>query len=207
MKILEKIALVLFSLIVSVISIVLILVMFDIVSVSVITSTLLLLLNNDFAFKVTLGVAIIALLLAIKCIFFRSRPEDDGKNGVVLENNAGKLVISKESLENLIANVVKEVQGIEAVSSRTILDKDNNVIVYVTTLVSKDMMIKDVSSHIQEKIKIAMKKTADLDVKQVNIKVKNITNKKVKGLLPASEEQNLDVTTENESIVESIEEQ
>ena len=207
MKILEKIALVLFSLIVSVISIVLILVMFDIVSVSVITSTLLLLLNNDFAFKVTLGVAIIALLLAIKCIFFRSRPEDDGKNGVVLENNAGKLVISKESLENLIANVVKEVQGIEAVSSRTILDKDNNVIVYVTTLVSKDMMIKDVSSQIQEKIKIAMKKTADLDVKQVNIKVKNITNKKVKGLLPASEEQNLDVTTENESIVESIEEQ
>ena len=207
MKILEKIALVLFSLIVSVISIVLILVMFRIVSISVISATILLLLNNDLAFKITLGIAIISLILAIKCIFFGTKSEDDGKNGVTLENSSGKLVISKESLENLIANVVKEVQGIEAVSSRTILDKDNNVIVYVTTLVSKDMMIKDVSSQIQEKIKIAMKKTADLDVKQVNIKVKNITNKKVKGLLPASEEQNLDVTTENESIVESIEEQ
>ena len=154
-----------------------------------------------------MGVAIVALLLAIKCIFFRAESEDDGRNGVTLENNAGKLVISKESLENLIANVVKEVQGIEAVSSRTILDKDNNVVVYVTTLVSKDMMIKDVSSQIQEKIKVALKKTADLEVKQVNIKVKNITNKKVKGLLPASEEQISEENEENESIIETSNEQ
>lgn len=205
MKILEKIALVLFSLIISVISIVLILVMFKLVSVSVITATILLLLSNDLAFKITLGITIVALLLAVKCIFFRAKPEDDGRNGVVLENSNGKLVISKESLENLIANVVKEVQGIEAVSSRTILDKDNNVVVYVTTLVSKDMMIKDVSSQIQEKIKQALKKTADLEVKQVNIKVKNITNKKVKGLLPASEaEENVkNVEETDEVIVES----
>ena len=207
MKILEKIALVLFSIIVSVISIVLILVMFDIVSVSFISSTILLLVKNDLSFKITLGVAIVALLLAIKCIFFRAESEDDGRNGVTLENNAGKLVISKESLENLIANVVKEVQGIEAVSSRTILDKDNNVVVYVTTLVSKDMMIKDVSSQIQEKIKVALKKTADLEVKQVNIKVKNITNKKVKGLLPASAEQISEENEENESIIETSNEQ
>lgn len=209
MKILEKIALVLFSLIISVISIVLILVMFKLISVSVITATILLLLSNDFAFRITLGVAIIALLLAIKCIFFRAKPEDDGRNGVILENSNGKLVISKESLENLIANVVKEVQGIEAVSSRTILDKDNNVIVYVTTLVSKDMMIKDVSSQIQEKIKQALKKTADLEVKQVNIKVKNITNKKVKGLLPASEDEGnvKDIEETDEVTIESENEQ
>ena len=205
MKILEKISLILFSLIISVISIVLILVMFDIVSVSFISSTILLLINNTLYFKITLGISIVALLLAVKCIFFRAEPEDDGRNGVTLENNAGKLVISKESLENLIANVVKEVQGIEAISSRTILDKDNNVVVYVTTLVSKDMMIKDVSAQIQEKIKQALKRTADLEVKQVNIKVKNITNKKIKGLLPASEEEKNDETTEEVSIEASEE--
>ena len=205
MKILEKISLILFSLIISVISIVLILVMFDIVSVSFISSTILLLINNTLYFKITLGISIVALLLAVKCIFFRAEPEDDGRNGVTLENNAGKLVISKESLENLIANVVKEVQGIEAISSRTILDKDNNVVVYVTTLVSKDMMIKDVSAQIQEKIKQALKRTADLEVKQVNIKVKNITNKKIKGLLPASEEEKNDETTEEVSIESSEE--
>ena len=168
----------------------------------------MLLLNNDLAFKITLGVTIVALLLAIKCIFFRAKPEDDGRNGVILENSSGKLVISKESLENLIANVVKEVQGIEAVSSKTILDKDNNVIVYVTTLVSKDMMIKDVSSQIQEKIKQALKRTADLEVKQVNIKVKNITNKKIKGLPPAEETENeAELVVEDESSTEQNEEE
>ena len=44
----------------------------------------------------------------------------------------------------------------------------------MTTLVSKDMMIKDVSIQIQDKIKEAVNKTADLEVKQVNVKVKNI---------------------------------
>ena len=187
MKFLEKLSLILFSLIISVISITLILIMLDFVPISFITKSISILLKDDLSIKITIGSAIVVLLLALKCMFFGSESEDDGRNGVTLENNAGKLVISKESLENLIANVVKEVQGIEAISSRTILDKDNNLIVYVTTLVSKDMMIKEVSTQIQDKIKEALNKTADLDVKQVNIKVKNITNKKIKGL-PASTE-------------------
>ena len=75
-------------------------------------------------------------------------------------------------------------------------------------------MIKDVSKELQEKVIDAMKKTADLDVKEVNIKVKNVTSKKLKGLpskkvdsLPesteAGEEEN-SVETENE--VPTIEE-
>ncbi len=184
MKFLEKLALILFSMIISILSIAFILVALGIVEIRTIISMIGFL---TYDVKITLGVSIVALLLAMKCMFFGTKPQDDGRNGVTLENNSGKLVISKESLETLIANVVKDVQGIEAISSRTILDKDNNVIVYVTTLVSKDMMIKDVSTQIQEKIKEALNKTADLQVKQVNIKVKNITNKKIKGL-PAAEE-------------------
>ena len=187
MKFLEKLSLILFSLIMSVISIGLILIMLDVIQISVVTKTISLILKDDFSIKLTIGMAVVVLLLALKCIFFGSEPEDDGRNGVTLENGAGKLVISKESLENIIANIVKEVQGIEAISSRTILDKNNNLVVYVTTLVSKDMMIKDVSAQIQEKIKEVLSKTADLEVGQVNVRVKNITNKKIKGL-PAGEE-------------------
>lgn len=187
MKFLEKLSLILFSLIMSVISIGLILIMLDVIQISVVTKTISLILKDDFSIKLTIGMAVVVLLLALKCIFFGSEPEDDGRNGVTLENGAGKLVISKESLENIIANIVKEVQGIEAISSRTILDKNNNLVVYVTTLVSKDMMIKDVSAQIQDKIKEVLSKTADLEVGQVNVRVKNITNKKIKGL-PAGEE-------------------
>lgn len=189
MKFLEKVALIFFSLIISVLSIGLILIMLDVIQISVITKTISLILKDDVSEKITIGVAVFSLLLALKCIFFGAEPEDNGKNGVTLENSAGKLLISKESLENLIANVVKEVQGIEAISSRTILDKHNNLIVYVTTMVSKDILIKDVSAEIQEKIKDALGKTADLEVKQVNIKIKNITNKKIKGLPSGTETQ------------------
>ncbi len=191
MKFLEKLTLILFSLIVSIVSIVLILILLNVIHLNFLSTMLLTVLRDEFAVKITLGISIVALLLAIKCIFFRAEPEDDGRNGVTLENTSGKLIISKESLENLIANVVKDVQGIEAISSRTILDKDNHVIVYVTTLVSKDMMIKEVSTQIQDKIKQALKETADLEVKQVNIKVKNITNKKIKGLPAAEEEESV----------------
>jgi len=168
----------------------LILIMLNILPASIVTGTILLILGNDFAFRATLIITIVALLLALKCMFFGSPKEDDGRNGITLENTSGKLVISKESLENLISDVVKDVQGIEAISSRTILDRNNNLVVYVTTLVSKDMMIKDVSATIQDKIKEALNKTADLEVKQVNIKVKNITSKKIKGLPAGNEEQN-----------------
>lgn len=197
MKFLEKLALIFFSLIISVLAICLILIMVDVVQINVVTKAIALVLSNDLSFKITLGVTIVALLLAIKCMFFGAKPEYDGRHGVTLENTAGKLVISKESLENLIANVVKEVQGIEAISSRTVLDKNKNLIVYVTTLVSKDIIIKDVSTQIQEKIKEALNKTADLEVKQVNIKVKNITNKKIKGL-PSGESTESTKETNNE---------
>ena len=102
-----------------------------------------------------------------------AEPENNGKDGIVLENTNGKLVISKESLENLIASVIKDIPGADTVSSKTILDRDKNLIVYVTAVVSKDVMIKDISNELQEKIKTAMKRTADLDVKEVNIKIKN----------------------------------
>ena len=117
-----------------------------------------------------------------------SKPKNEGKNGIVLENQSGKLVISKESLDNLIASVVKEIPGAESISSRTFLDKNKNLIVYVTTILSKDVMIKDVSAELQEKIKEALKRTADLEVKEVNIKVKNVVNKRVKGLPESKEE-------------------
>ncbi len=204
MKFLEKLALIIFSIVIGILAIGLILIMLDVLQIGTVSRIIISLLQGELSFKITLAVTIILLLLAIKCIFFGAKKEDDGRNGVTLENTAGKLVISRESLENLIANVVKDVQGIEAISSRTILDRNNNLIVYVTTLVSKDMMIKDVSSQIQEKIKEALNKTADLEVKQVNIKVKNITNKKIKGL-PAGDNENNEEANETNPSEESVE--
>ena len=180
MKFLERFALTIFSLIILVISIVLLCVMFEVAPVTVLVRPITYVLENIIAYRSVLVVTIVCILLSIKCLFFRSKRQDLGKDGIVLENASGKLVISKESLENLVASVARDIPGAEAVSSRTLLDKDRNLKVFVTTTVSRDMMLKDVSTELQTKIKEAMKNTADLEVKEVNIKIKNITSKKTK---------------------------
>ena len=196
MKLLDKFALKIFSIIILVISIVIILVITGILPISVITSELMFLTDIGANIKIALVIAFIFILLSLKGLFFTSKTNDDGKEGIILENNSGKLVISKESLQNLIASVVKEIPGADSISSKTILDKNRNLIVYVTTTVSRDVMIKDISTELQEKIKEALKKTADLEVKEVNIKIKNINSKKVKGL-PAPENTEVETKEEN----------
>jgi uncharacterized alkaline shock family protein YloU len=188
MKFLDKLALKIFSIIILVVSIIAILVVTEVVSMDSITDFIANFTDGVDMVRVTIIAAVVLLILAIKGLFFTSKPKNEGKNGIVLENQSGKLVISKESLDNLIASVVKEIPGAESISSRTFLDKNKNLIVYVTTILSKDVMIKDVSAELQEKIKEALKRTADLEVKEVNIKVKNVVNKRVKGLPESKEE-------------------
>ena len=119
----------------------------------IIVNQIAILTDGENAIKILLGTVAVLMLLAIKGLFFTSKPESNGKEGIVLENTSGKLVISKESLENLIASVTKEVPGADTVASRTILDKRKNLIVYVTAVVSKDVMLKDISNELQSKIK------------------------------------------------------
>lgn len=199
MKFLDKLVLKIFSLIILVIAIGIILIMTGILPINAIINQISFIISGENSIKTLIIVLAVLMLLAIKGIFFTSKTENKGKEGIVLENNSGKLVISKESLENLIASVTKEVPGADTVASKTIVDKNKNLIIYVTAVVSKDVMIKDVSNELQQKIKEAMRKTADLEVKEVNIKIKNITSKKVKGLPPSPVENNNENSNEEDN--------
>ena len=54
------------------------------------------------------------------------------------------------------------------------LDNENNLKVFVNMSVKENAVIKELSTNLQNKIKEAIKKASDLEVKEVNIKVKNI---------------------------------
>lgn len=136
--------------------------------------------QEAFLSKILFVVAVILFILSIKEIAFGKKVEAEGREGIILENESGKLIISKESLENLIAGVGKEVDGADSITSRTFIDLDKNVIVNANVVVSREVVIKEISTELQKRIKVALKQTADLDVKYVNIKIKNISNKKSK---------------------------
>lgn len=203
MKFLDKLVLKIFSIIILVLTVCAILIMTNIITIEDISNELVRFLDGENGIKILIGIIAILMLFAIKGLFFTSKSnKDTSKDGIVLENNSGKLIISKESLENLIYSVVKDIPGAETVTSRTILDKDKNLIVNVTVIVSKDIMLKDITTELQRKVKEAMKNTADLDVKEVNIRIKNITSKKIKGLPAPNDSEN---EAEESPVVEETE--
>lgn len=180
MKIIEKTTLVLFSTLMLVISVIGCLLIFGWIDISLIEETFAKILLNPVSSNILLGLNVIFILLAIRCIFFdsSSKQKNEYKNGILLENADGKLLITKETIENLVNGVVKGFDSAEDVTTKIELDKDNTVKVYVNLNVRETAMIKELSTNLQTKIKDTIKKTSDLEVKEVNIKVKNIEPEK-----------------------------
>jgi uncharacterized alkaline shock family protein YloU len=120
------------------------------------------------------------ILLAIKAIFIKgaSRGELDDNEGILLENTNGKLLVSKDTLDNLTIATARTFEDVENVTARTTLDKEKNLIVFVSLLVKSDASIKTMSIGMQEKIKEIIKSSLDIDVKEVNVRIKNITHSK-----------------------------
>lgn len=180
MKTIEKIALALFSTLILVISIIFCLLVFGWVNVNFVGDIITGIINDAVSSNIVLGLSVIFILLAIRCIFFdsSSKEKNEYKNGILLENADGKLLITKETIENLVNRVVRGFDSAEDVTTKVELDKDNTVRVYVNLSVRENAIIKELSTNLQTKIKDTIKSTSDLEVKEVNIKVKNIEPEK-----------------------------
>lgn len=176
MKALDRIALALFSSLILILSVVLCLAIFGWIDIDLLGNLFEIAVTGKVTSKILLALAILFILLAIKCIFFDSSSKEqvDYKNGILLENSNGKLLITKETLENLVNAVVKGFDSAEEVTTKIELDKTNNLIVNVNLVVKENAIIKELTSNLQSKIKETIKTTSDLDVKEVNIQVKNI---------------------------------
>ena len=176
MKILDRIGLALFSSLMLIISIIVCLMIFGWLNVDLVHQLVVMAINDSVSSNIMLSLSIVFILLAIKCIFFdsSSKQEMDYKNGILLENSDGKLLITKDTIENLVNSVVKGFDSAENVTTRVELDNENNVTVFVNLSVKENAVIKELSTNLQTKIKTTIKKTSDLEVKEVNIKVKDI---------------------------------
>ena len=157
MKTLDRIALALFSSLILIMSVVLCLAIFGWIDTDLLGNLFYLAITDSITSKILLGLAIIFILLAIKCIFFDSTSKEqvDYKNGILLA-------------------VVKGFDSAEEVTTKIDLDKENNLTVNVNLVVKENAVIKELTSNLQTKIKEAVKKSSDLEVKEVNVKVKNI---------------------------------
>ena len=125
-----------------------------------------------------LGVSGVCIVLALKAIFFGGNwNTDNGINGegILLENESGKLLISKETIENLVNGVAKGFENTQSVTTKVIIDSQNTLRVFVTLMVLPNTVINELSMNLQSRIKEVVKSVTDLEIKSIDIKIKNIT--------------------------------
>ena len=176
MKKLDRVILALFSVLMFLQSILAICIIAGFVRIETVTAFATMAFSGDQTTKIILGLEIVCLLCSIKCIFFDSSEKENKAQGVLMQNDNGKLLISKPTIENIVKSVVKDFASVEDVSVDIDLDTVNNLIVNVNLVVGKDVIIKEITLNMQNKIKEAIKKTSDLEVKEVNVKIKNISS-------------------------------
>ena len=182
MKVLERISLTIFSIIILILSLIFCLILFNWVEVSNINWIIQYVKATQLYTNISLVVSVILMLLAVKCIFFPSN--DSGKDikaeGILLENESGKLLISIDTIENLVKGVVAGFPNVKTTNCKVKLDKQvNNVIIDMNLVVTADTVIKELSANLQSKIKEVIKTTTDIEIKAINIRIKNIENQKV----------------------------
>lgn len=179
MKFLDKLGLAIFSIIVLILSILFCLIAFGWVEVSIITVAVTNLMQMQNGLYIGIGIAIVLLLLSIKCLFFPSyerHKSSDDSEGILMQNDNGKLLITKGTIQNLVAGVVEEFKNIDGAESEVEIDNNNEVYVNLEVNVHRGTIIKDVSTKLQNSIKLAVKKATDLEIKEINIKVNDVEN-------------------------------
>lgn len=177
MKFLDKFILVIFSILMFVLAVVTSSIIFGWLELENLVPYIETGLSTEPYSNIILGVSIVVILLALKAIFFSGKDERATKDGVLMGNDNGRLLISKDTLENLVINIVRGFDGTENVVAKVGLDKENNLKVYITLYVHPNIVIKDLTASIQNRVKEAIKKTSDLETKAVNVKIRNITPK------------------------------
>ena len=116
MKVIDKFNLVLFSTIILVLSLIICILAFGWLDFDLAIDGIYFVVTNEIGSKVLVGTAIVLILLALKSIFFNSfsKEQMQTKEGILLENDNGKLLVSRDTIESLANAVVKSFENEES---------------------------------------------------------------------------------------------
>ncbi len=180
MKFLERFALVVYSYIILIIAVILSLLIFNWINFDTVSDMIRALLTGPVISKITLAISILFMLLSIKCIFFDERSKEKLKEaqGILLKNENGELMISKESIDNMVKNAVSGFENVKDCNTKIDVNSENQIIITLLLVVNENVVIKDLASNLQTKVKEEVKKISDLDVQEVNVKIMNLQGSK-----------------------------
>ena len=180
MKFLERFTLITYSLIMLILSVILSLLIFNWIDFGTVTDMVEALITGSLSSKITLGVCVLFILLSIKCLFFDEKSKEVLKQtqGILLKNENGQLMISKETIDNMVKHAVTGFENVKECNTKIDVNEENQLKITLFLTVNENVVIKELASNLQTKIKDEVKKVSDLDVQEVNVKVMNIQENK-----------------------------
>ena len=176
MKFLERFALVVYSYIVLLLAVVVSLLIFNWLDLDTLTEMTETLITGDISSKVLLGVNALLILLSLKCIFFDESSKEKMREaqGILLKNENGELMITKDTLDNMIKKAVVGFEEVKEYKTKISINQNNEISITLYIAINENVVIKDLAINLQTKVKEEVKNSADLDVKTVNVKIVNL---------------------------------
>lgn len=180
MKFLERFALIVYSYIIILLSVVLCLLIFNWVNFDVVSDMVYALVTGTVSAKITLGISVAFILLSIKCIFFDENSKEVAKEtqGILLKNENGQLMISRETIDNIVKNTVIGFENVKECHTKIDVSSENQLKITLLLTVNGNVVIKELAGNLQTKIKEEVKKISDLEVEEVNVKVSSLQESK-----------------------------
>ncbi len=175
MRLVERFSIIVFSGLVLILSCFTMFVSTNLISVSVFEDLFEVLSEN---LAITICVCVLLSLWSIANVFLKSDSRKENVNGILLENENGSLLITKDSISNLVESVLKKNSDVKQESVKIEFTTNKDIIINIVVSVKDSIVMKETSAKLQENIKMIIKKATDLDVKEINIKIKGIEQEK-----------------------------
>ena len=180
MKFLERFTLITYSLVMLILAVIVSLLIFNWMNFGTVTEMVHALITGDISSKITLGVCVVFILLSIKCMFFDEKSKEvlRESQGILLKNENGQLMISRETIDNMVKHAVVGFENVKECNTKIDVSEENQLRITLFLTVNENVVIKELASNLQTKIKEDVKKISDLDVKEVNVKVMGLQGNK-----------------------------
>lgn len=177
MKFLDRLINFIFSLVMVVVSVVVLLVMFDLADSSFVNGLL-----NDYVWNVqnktiVIIVASIVFLAGLKTTIFLADFRKKKKVPIMVSSDNGNVQIASEMIESTAKAVAKSHDEVKEVNAKMV-NRNKGVDIFMSLLVSQDTNIRALTIAIQEEVKNKIHDTTGVLVLNTDIKVKNIVEKK-----------------------------
>ena len=173
MKVLQKILIVITSAIIFIATIAL-LTATSVIDLKVILVVFSFITSNYLIQCGTIAASILGIMIGFIIIFSTGK----NRNPIVLQGDSGELIITQETIESISNNIASSFSGTKEVFSRIGLNNKEDLIININMQVEPNTNISETVQNIQSKVKEQVKNTTQIEVASVNVKVKNIYNRK-----------------------------